>query len=376
MSSDETGNDGRLDPRQLSLLQLIGMATKKKFRAFKDITKTHDELVAIGRKFAESPMQSMIEGKLMKDTSANLSLAPKAGIIRQDGQFKNEIDGNIVNYIFFKPEAVFGVSLLPCVYYIHGGGMQVGTAHYAYYRMWARLLAHQGLAVMLVDFRNALIPGIIGGEHSSGMVSAYPGGLNDCVCGIRWLARNSAQMGIDFARIVVAGESGGGNLSIATLLRLKQTGELHLVHGLYTLCPYILGEWPNKEYPSTIKNQGILLTLDGSGAHAYGAEAFSRRDPCAWPGFVTVEELRGFPKTFVSLNECDPLLDEGLEFYRKCVKAGVSAQCRIVAGTAHAAELMGTMPDITRQTATSLAFFVWGDKARVTIAPDPPKARL
>ena len=70
-------------------------------------------------------------------------------------------------------------------------------------------------------------------------VAPFPAGLNDCVSGLKWVVANAGQLGIDPARIIVAGESGGGNLTLATGLKLKQDGELGLIKGLYALCPYI-----------------------------------------------------------------------------------------------------------------------------------------
>ena len=58
-----------------------------------------------------------------------------------------------------------------------------------------------------------------------------PPGLNDCVSGLRWVAAHAADFGIDPTRIVVAGESGGGNLTLATGLKLKREGDLGLDQG-------------------------------------------------------------------------------------------------------------------------------------------------
>jgi len=61
----------------------------------------------------------------------------------------------------------------------------------------------------------------------------------------------------------------------------------------------------------------------------------------------------------VSLNECDPLRDEGVELYRRLLAAGVSAQCRQVMGTAHAIEIFPPIcPDISRATAADMAHFL------------------
>ena len=47
-------------------------------------------------------------------------------------------------------------------------------------------------------------------------VAPFPAGLNDCVSGLRWVIDNAASLGIDPGRVIVAGESGGGNLTLAT----------------------------------------------------------------------------------------------------------------------------------------------------------------
>ena len=68
----------------------------------------------------------------------------------------------------------------------------------------------------MVDFRNALTP------SSVDEVAPFPAGLNDCVSGLHWLVANASDLGIDAARIVIAGESGGGNLTLATGLELAR----------------------------------------------------------------------------------------------------------------------------------------------------------
>jgi acetyl esterase/lipase len=63
----------------------------------------------------------------------------------------------------------------------------------------------------------------------------------------------------------------------------------------------------------------------------------------------------------ISVNECDPLRDEGLEFYRLLLKAGVAARGRQVMGTIHGTEIFALCcPDISRDTARDLAAFCKG----------------
>jgi acetyl esterase/lipase len=221
------------------------------------------------------------------------------------------------------------------------------------YRAWGKIIAAQGVAVAMVDFRNCVNP------STAPEVAPFPAGLNDCVSGVRWLVDQADVLGVDRNHIVIAGESGGGNLTLATGLKLKQDNDLGLVRGLYALCPYIAGSWPQDRYPSSIENNGLLLDLHSNyGAMAYGIEAFNEGNPLAWPAFASEEDVSGLPPTVISVNECDPLRDEGIEFYRLLLRAGVSARCRQVMGTIHGTEIFAiACPDISRETAASIAQF-------------------
>jgi acetyl esterase/lipase len=177
------------------------------------------------------------------------------------------------------------------------------------------------------------------------------------VSGLKWVHANATRLGIDPKRIIVAGESGGGNLTLATGLKLLKIGEIDLIRGLYALCPYIAGEWPQPLNPSSIENEGILISLHHNrGAMGYGIEAFRARDPLAWPSFAKAEDVKGLPPVVISVNECDPLRDEGINFYRFLMQNGLRARCRQVMGTVHGTEIfIACCPDISRDTANDIA---------------------
>jgi len=280
----------------------------------------------------------------------NDAVAPSAGLKISTLEFVSQPDGNTIKVQFIRPDTD---ERLACVYYIHGGGMQSMSCFNGMYSAWGRIIAAQGVAVAMVDFRNALR------ASSAPEVAPFPAGLNDCVSGVKWLSANSEALNIDPARIVVAGESGGGNLTLATGLKLKQDGDIGLIKGLYALCPYIAGQWPQAKYPSSIENNGLLLDLHSNrGAMAYGIEAFDAKNPLAWPAFATADDVKGLPPVVISVNECDPLRDEGVVFYRLLLASGVSARCRQVMGTIHGTEIFAICcPDISRDTASDLANF-------------------
>lgn len=286
----------------------------------------------------------------MLDLVDNEDVAPSAGLSISTHEFTSDPDGNTVRIQFVRPE---GDAVLPCVYYIHGRGMASFSAFDGMYRAWGKIIAAQGVAVAMMDFRNCVDP------SSAPEVEPFPAGLNDCVSGLRHIVANAAALGLDADHVIVAGESGGGNLTLATGLQLAQDGDIDLIRGLWALCPYIAGEWPQARFPSSIENEGILLNLAGNRRkHAYGIEAFEAGNPLAWPSFATDDDVRDFPATVISVNECDPLRDEGIEFYRLLVRAGVAARCIEAKGTTHAAELFAiACPDISTERAASIAQF-------------------
>jgi acetyl esterase/lipase len=277
-------------------------------------------------------------------------VAPSKGLNITEHSVRSEPDGNTINVRVIRPD---GAKDLPAVYYIHGGGMQSMSCYDGNYRAWGRIIAAQGVAVAMVDFRNALTP------SSVEEVAPFPAGLNDCVSGLKWFIGEASTFGVDPSRVVVAGESGGGNLTLATGLKLKQDGDIGLIKGLYALCPYIAGRWPLPEHPSSTENNGILLDLHNNhGAMAYGIAELEAGNPLAWPGFATEDDVKGLPPVMISVNECDPLRDEGLEFYRLLLRAGVPARARQVMGTVHGTEILPFMcPEISRDTAASIADF-------------------
>jgi acetyl esterase len=136
-------------------------------------------------------------------------------------------------------------------------------------------------------------------------------------------------------------------------LKLNKEGDIGMIKGLYALCPYIADEGPLPQYPSSTENKVILISVNHNrGAVGYGIEAFGARNLLAWPGFAGPNDVKGLPPIVISVNECDPLRDEGIASYRLLIHNVVSARCRQVMGIIHGTEIFpACCPNISRDTA-------------------------
>jgi acetyl esterase len=291
---------------------------------------------------------------------------PQKGLKIRKETIPSAPDGNMINLHIIQPEITDGA---PCIFYIHGGGMMTFSCFDGNYRAWGKMMAAKGLVVVMVDFRNSVVP------SSVPEVAPYPAGLNDCVSGLKWTYANSAALNI--SRIIVAGESGGGNLAFASAMKLKRDGPGDLLAGIYAMCPMVGGEYPNPRFPSSYKSDRITTTNEDLRRNAlgYGLEHLAARDPLAWPLFAAPADLAGLPPVVVSLNECDPLREEGGAFHAALLAAGGAARLRVVPGTCHAAEfLLSLTTDFAAATAADIAAFATAPDMAAFAAAQAPAA--
>ncbi len=208
---------------------------------------------------------------------------------------------------------------VPTIVFFHGGGFVIGDLDT--HDDHARLLCHDVQAVVVsVDYR--LAP-----EHR------WPAGLQDCVAATRWAFDHVDELGGDPARIAVAGDSAGGNLSAAVCLELKD--------GPYRPAAQLL-LYPGTdfeeeaEHPSRVENAtGKLLTADDMAwfGEQYVPEGADRRDPRL--SVLHAPDLSGLPPAVVATAEYDPLRDEGEAFADALAAAGVTVVKRRYDGLIH-----------------------------------------
>jgi acetyl esterase/lipase len=260
------------------------------------------------------------------------------------------VDGNDITLYIHRPDGAGAP--LPCVVHTHGGGMAILQASDESFVAWRNALAATGLVVVGVEFRNAA--GVLG-PHP------FPAGLNDCASAAQWVIAHRENLGV--STVVISGESGGGNLSIATALKANREGWIDGIAGVYAQCPYISGQYadPPAELTSLFENDTYFLDVENMGALAktYDPDGSNATNPLAWPMHAGPGDLAGLPPHVISVNELDPLRDEGLVYLRKLLGAGVSAVGRTVNGTCHAGDTIfaDAMPDVYASTIRDIKGF-------------------
>jgi acetyl esterase/lipase len=331
--------DPRADPRMVAALAPYGFDDAPPPAPVNADSSLEDKLDYLAE--AEPEYEEMFK-------DLHTGLPPIENIERRTELIKG-VDGNDISLYIHTPESAS--EPLPCVYHIHGGGMVILEAANPYYSRFRDELSAMGMVVVGVEFRNGA--GKLGNYP-------FPAGLNDCASGLQWTYDHRDTIGA--SKIVVSGESGGGNLSLAVTLKAKQEGRLEQIDGVYAMCPYISNAYATKikALPSLYENDDYFLSCSMMGALAsvYDPEHENDDNPLCWPYNAAYEDLRGLPPHVISVNELDPLRDEGLKYYQMLMSAGVSGYSRTVNGTCHAGDLIfrRALPEVYAATIRD----IWG----------------
>jgi len=223
-------------------------------------------------------------------------------------------DGSIAVRIY-QPEG----KATGCLVYFHGGGFIMGSLD-THDQICRELCVGARSVIVSVDYR--LAP-----EHP------FPCGLNDGETVLRWVAGHAAELGIIPGKIMVGGDSAGGNIATALTIRMRD-GNGPYVHGQVLLYPVTDAPQPYK--PSYIDNAiGYSLTRDDMLRfwRDYAGAASAANDPEIYP--LRADSLSGLPATFVITAEFDPLRDEGNQYAQRLIDAGVPTTLTQYDGAIH-----------------------------------------
>jgi len=222
------------------------------------------------------------------------------------------------------------------ILYFHGGGYVLGSA-YGHRDMLGRLAAATGIRCLAVDYR--LAP-----EHP------FPAALEDALTAWRWLLHEE---GLSAGEIFVAGDSAGGGLALAMLLRLRDAGE-QAPAGAVLFAPWVDLTLSG----DSIQDNGHrdpILTADflADCARRY-ASATPLTHPLLSPLFA---DLHGLPPLMIHVGTEEILLDDARRLANAATAAGVVVHLHVWPGMFHVFPLLPLLPE-SRQALEEVATFV------------------
>ncbi|MBX9942731.1 MAG: alpha/beta hydrolase [Reyranella sp.] len=205
---------------------------------------------------------------------------------------------------FYRPAGTVA-RLLPTILYFHGGGWTIGSLE-GYDLACRYFCARSGCAVVSVDYR--LAP-----EHK------FPAAIDDAVAAFRWLAAEAVGLGIDPARIVLAGDSAGGNIAAVAARLLR--GEPRPPCLQWLIYPATDMAFDSPSHKSC--GEGFMLTraaMEWFRGHYLGGLG-DIDDPRASP--LRADDLAGLAPALVYTAGFDPLRDDGRAYADRLAAAGV-----------------------------------------------------
>lgn len=193
----------------------------------------------------------------------------------------------------------------PVMIYYHGGGNirgNIGT-----HDSTCRVLANAGgFPILSIEYR--LAP-----EHP------FPAAADDAFSALKWASQHASDIGGDASRILVGGDSAGGNLAAAVCLRARdESGPAIAAQMLiYPVIDHV-GEYESKR----LYSKGYMLDSMPFYTASYLPDPESRKNPMASPIFA--ESHSSLPPAFILTCSFDPLHDEGCAYAAKLTAAGVT----------------------------------------------------
>lgn len=255
--------------------------------------------------------------------------------------------------LMIKPTAATGK--LPVILYFHGGGWVIADSKT--YAGGARGMARLANAIVIsVDYRRA-------------PEAAFPAQHDDALASYRWVLSHAASLGGDPKRIAFAGESAGGNLSVATAMLARDAG-LPMPRAILSVYPIAGNDLNTPSYQDTANGPTLNRALMAWFFHYVARDPTDLMDPRI---NLVAANLQGLPPVTIVAAQIDPLRSEGELLAQHLQSQGVTVERREFAGTTHeffgADSLIPGAREAQQWAGARLRASLWGD------SPAPPAPR-
>ncbi|HET6817511.1 MAG TPA: alpha/beta hydrolase [Mycobacteriales bacterium] len=215
---------------------------------------------------------------------------------------------------------------LPTVVFAHGGGFVIGDIE-----------THDNQARSVCRGADAVVVSI---DYRLAPEAPWPAAIHDTYDAVRWAAEHIDDLGGDAARLAVAGDSAGGNISAVVAQLCRDNGPA--LSAQLLIYPAVDMD-PEGPYQSRVDNaEGYFLTADDMQwfLQHYVGDAPEHGDPTMSP---LRGRLEGLPPAVVATAEFDPLRDEGNAYAAALQAAGVEVDAKTYDGMVHGFFDMGVL---------------------------------
>ncbi|MFG2000359.1 alpha/beta hydrolase [Spirillospora sp. NPDC048911] len=208
----------------------------------------------------------------------------------------------------------------PCLYWIHGGGMILGSPEGDDARV-SRYVAETGAVAVSVDYR--LAP-----RHP------HPTPVEDCYAGLVWTWKNAATLGIDASRLAIGGISAGGGLAAGTALLARDRDGPSLIFQLL-LCPMLDDRDATPSSAAFAEAITWPRAFNVFGWSSLLGAAAGGPDVPIYAAPARATDLSGLPPAYLDVGELEVFRDECADYALRLVRSGVSVEFHLWPGAFH-----------------------------------------
>jgi acetyl esterase/lipase len=291
-------------------------------------------LVAVNAALPSSITPELI-GRLRELTSAGHTQSLDE--IRKSVDVEEATAGE-VPLLVLRPKDTDPAIPLPGLYFLHGGGMMAGTSRTGI--DWALdWMAEIPMVVVSADYR--LAP-----EHP------HPAPVEDCYAGLRWVDDHLKDLGIDPARLVIAGGSAGGGLAAGTALLARDRGGPAL-RGQLLVCP-MLDDRAVTPSSTELVGEGMWDSVsNATGWAALLGDAAGGEDVSPYAAPARADDLSGLPPAFVEVGAVETFRDEAVVYASRLWQAGGQAELHVWPGGCHGFDEVVPQAPMSREARAS-----------------------
>lgn len=208
---------------------------------------------------------------------------------------------------------------LPVVMYFHGGGWVLGNK-----------VTHSRLIREIANGANAAIVFV---NFTPSPEAKFPVAIDEAYLATKFIAENGEDLNLDPSKIVVAGDSVGGNMAAAVTMMAKENGPDILFQLLFY--PVTDANFDTPSYKQFATDHFLTREAMKWFWDNYLPDLEARKQPLASPLQASIEQLKGLPQALIITGEFDVLRDEGEAYAHKLNEAGVNVTAVRYLGTIH-----------------------------------------